>query len=143
MLQRIFNRLFGKQKKEELYKCKCEVTPLPKLTPELKSKLWEEMNTYRNNWSEGATNELTFVKLGDSDIQWLELNKKHPSYIEHNNETYFLHGGWSQLFPMVGKMVQVTYLDNDGDRIFFEIKCDEKPWDKTWIKNPIYWKYSA
>src|SRR5258708_29834578 len=112
IVRKLLNKFFSKKKEEKPHNYSYEAPAIQKLTSELKDKLWEETNKYRNNWSEGTINELTFVKLCDSNIQWLELNKKHPSYIEHNNETYFLHGGWSQLFPMIGKTVQVTYLDN-------------------------------
>lgn len=148
MLRRIYNYLFGEIKIQDSCKCKCVSTKpeeIERLTPELKDKLWEETDRCRKYWDHGSINKFTFVKLHNSDVQWLELDKKYPSYIELENETYFLYSGWSGIFPIVGKKIKVTHIDdfhNKGNRAFYEVEYNENPWEMNGLKKPIYWKYT-
>jgi hypothetical protein len=67
---------------------------------------------------------------------------KHPSHIEHNDKTYFLYGGWSELFPIIGKGINITYKNVNGDNIFYSEKYTGKLMIDEKILQPIYWKYS-
>jgi len=78
--------------------------------------------------------------------------EKYPSYIEYENQTYFLYGDWSKLFPIIGKTICMTYVDHKGDRILVGMEYNgnisregmqyyDNNWHNIQRKGPIYWRY--